>query len=62
MQRYATIVVALGILLFAGSAQAVWQIGQQVTTDFTLNDIHGQSHSLFDYEGQCVFINFFTLT
>ncbi|MBL7033372.1 MAG: hypothetical protein ISR91_04430 [Candidatus Delongbacteria bacterium] len=62
MQRYATSIAVLAILVFGGQAQAVWQVGQQVTTNFTLNDVNGQSHSLFDYQGQCVLINFFTLT
>ena len=57
-----SIVATLALLLFSGSAQAVYSVGDQVTTNFTLNDVNGVTHSLFDYQGQCVFINFFTLT
>jgi hypothetical protein len=57
-----SLVATLALLLFSGSAQAVYSIGDQVTTNFTLNDVNGVSHSLFDYQGQCVLMNFFTLT
>lgn len=57
-----SLVSALALILFSGSAQAVYQIGDQVTSNFTLNDVNGVSHSLFDYEGQCVLMNFFTTT
>jgi hypothetical protein len=54
-----SLTAALFVLLFSGSAQAVYQVGDQVTTNFTLNDVNGVSHSLFDYQGQCVLMNFF---
>ncbi len=62
MQRCATIIAFIGLLCFAGTAEAVYQVGQQVTTNFTLYDVYGQQHSLFDYQGMCVMMNFFTLS
>ncbi|MBL7033376.1 MAG: redoxin domain-containing protein, partial [Candidatus Delongbacteria bacterium] len=43
----------------SGVAQAQYQVGDQVTTNFTLQDVYGETHSLNDYQGQCVLINFF---
>jgi len=49
----------MALLFFSVAAQAVYSIGDQVTDDFTLQDVYGETHSLFDYYGHCVLINFF---
>lgn len=43
------------ILVFAAAAQAS---GQPETVDFTLPDIDGKSHSLSDYRGKWVLVNY----
>lgn len=45
------------IAAVATSAQAVYQIGD-VVDDFTLVDTDGISHSLYDYKGQIIVLNF----
>ncbi len=44
---------AASLALFAGAAQAAPAVGQ-VAPDFTLTDINGQTHSLSDYRGKTV--------
>ena len=44
-------------VLQAGSASAVYQIGD-IVDDFVLDDVHGVSHSLYDYEGKIIVLNF----
>ena len=43
--------------LLAGSASAVYQIGD-IVDDFVRDDVHGVSHSLYDYEGKLIVLNF----
>jgi hypothetical protein len=62
MKKRLSLVTMLALLLFSGAAQATYQVGDQVTTNFTLQDVYGETHSLFDYQGQCVLINWFYTT
>ncbi len=59
MKKRLSLVTMLALLLFSGAAQAVYQVGDQVTDDFTLQDVYGETHSLSDYQGQCILMNFF---
>jgi hypothetical protein len=53
---------ALGIIfLMSGSAFCAYQVGQTVA-DFTLSDGNGVPHSLYDYRGQVILLNFWTST
>ena len=59
MWRGLSLATMMALLFFSVAAQAVYSIGDQVTDDFTLQDVYGETHSLFDYYGHCVLINFF---
>ena len=59
MKNRLSLVTMLALLLISGAAQATYQIGDQVTDNFTLQDVNGETHSLFDYQGQCILMNFF---
>lgn len=54
------VLVAL-VALMPVSALAVLQVGQQAP-DFSLPDTAGSYHSLSDYRGQVVLLNFWTST
>jgi peroxiredoxin len=49
------------VALMPVSALAVLQVGQQAP-DFSLPDTAGSYHSLSDYRGQVVLLNFWTST
>ena len=54
--------IVLGLLaLVPASALAVLQVGQEAP-NFTLPDTAGVNHSLFDYRGRVVVLNFWKST
>ena len=53
--------VLVGLLALAGPALAVLQVGQEAP-DFSLPDTAGQYHSLSDFRGSVVLLNFWTST
>ncbi len=57
--RNPIVLTLLCLLLLTCGAKAQYAVGDTVTTDFTLEDVYGEWHSLFDYEGQCIIIYFF---
>jgi hypothetical protein len=62
MKKRLSLVVMLSLLVFSAAAQATYQVGDLVTDNFTLQDVYGETHSLFDYQGQCVLLNWFYTT
>jgi hypothetical protein len=61
MKKRFFVISFLFLLLGTGSLHADYAVGDTVTTDFTLEDVYGEWHSLFDYEGQCIVLYFFAL-
>jgi hypothetical protein len=58
MRKFAIAVCGLLVtVIVAVPAQAQYQVGDSVT-DFTLNDAFGTPVSLFDYQGQVVWLDF----
>jgi peroxiredoxin len=45
-------------LLIISNGMAQYTVGQTVA-DFTLNDVYGNSHTLYNYQGNIVLLNFF---
>ena len=61
--RHSVVTTMAGLLLLAGAAGATYQIGDHVTTDFTLTDaLTGETYSLSQFQGSNVLINFFYTT
>ncbi len=52
-----TLAALLALPLAAGSALASYNIGD-VVDSFVLEDVDGVSHSLYDYEGKLIVLNF----
>jgi cytochrome oxidase Cu insertion factor (SCO1/SenC/PrrC family) len=48
-------------LVWTGDARARYGLGDQVDRDFLLTDLDGNTHSLADYAGQMILLNFFTV-
>ena len=51
------LVALLALPLATGSATASYNIGD-VVDNFILDDVDGVSHSLYDYEGKLIVLNF----
>ncbi len=51
--------ILLALLLMPSVAPAFYEPGDTIA-DFTLLDVHGESHSLYDYMGDIIVLNFFT--
>lgn len=58
MTKLNRIVVRVGAILAASVLLVSTVTASQEIVDFTLPDIHGKSHSLSDYRGQWVIVNF----
>ncbi|MBC8478047.1 MAG: hypothetical protein ISR91_04440 [Candidatus Delongbacteria bacterium] len=61
MKKRFLVITLLFLLLGNNSLQAQYAVGDTVTTDFTLEDVYGEWHSLFDYQGQCIILYLFCL-
>ena len=60
MRRRSLTLLAVG-LAFCLSTMAVAAPGPgDPAIDFTLNDVNGQAHSLSDFQGKVVILNFWT--
>jgi peroxiredoxin len=57
IEKLATL--ALAVLLVPAAGMAIYAAGDTVA-DFTLPDVHGELHSLYDNLGEIVVLNFFT--
>jgi cytochrome oxidase Cu insertion factor (SCO1/SenC/PrrC family) len=54
------IVLSTLVLIFSTNfAHASYAVGDTVT-NFTLNDVHGNPISLYNYQGEVILLNFFT--
>jgi len=51
--------IILCVLVLFSNGLAQYSVGQTVP-DFSLNDVHGNNHSLYDYQGKVILLNFFT--
>ena len=58
MKKLNRIIVRIVAILFAFALFASTAIASEQVVDFTLPDINGKSHSLSDYRGQWVIVNF----
>ena len=58
MKKMNRIIVRVGAILFAFALFASTVTASEQIVDFTLPDINGKSHSLSDYRGQWVIVNF----
>ena len=58
MTKLNRIIVRVGAILFASALFAATATASEQIVDFTLPDIHGKTHSLSDYRGQWVIVNF----
>ena len=58
MKKLNRIIVRVGAILFAFALFASTVTASEQIVDFTLPDINGKSHSLSDYRGQWVIVNF----
>ena len=58
MKKLNRIIVRVGAILFAFALFASTATASEQIVDFTLPDINGKSHSLSDYRGQWVIVNF----
>ena len=58
MKKLNRIIVRVGAILFAFALFASTVTASEQVVDFTLPDINGKSHSLSDYRGQWVIVNF----
>ena len=58
MKKLNRIIVRVGAILFAFALFASTATASEQVVDFTLPDINGKSHSLSDYRGQWVIVNF----
>ena len=56
--KYLAFLIGVFMLVFPLSLHAGYQVGD-VVDDFTLSDADGVSHSLYDYAGQVIVLDFY---
>ena len=52
------ILTILTVLLIISNGMSQYTVGQTVA-NFTLDDVYGNSHSLYNYQGNIILLNFF---